>query len=154
MIIKKLLAVSSVVLLSFLLLSCAEKHIMVSAKFDQRDKTIQVPPGSRGLTGGIKNALRKNGWELFIYGQGPTITEVNNTEKQIKHYDTFNARYKLILSFGRNVGPTCKYDLDSWTVYEISIIDNKSSKEILSMSGRNNCGTIVDTFIKALDSKQ
>lgn len=137
-----------------ILLSCAEKHIMVSAKFDQRDKTIQVPPGSRGLTGGIKNALKKNGWELFIYGQGPTILEVNNTEKQIKHYDTFNARYKLILSFGRNVGPTCKYDLDSWTVYDISIIDNKSGKEILSMSGRNNCGTIVDTFIKALDSKQ
>jgi len=52
------------------------------------------------------------------------------------------------------VGPTCKYDLDSWTNYEISVIDNKSGKEILSMSGRDNCGTIVDTFIKALESKQ
>jgi hypothetical protein len=141
------------ILSCLILLSCAEKHIMVSAKIDQRDKTIQVPPGSRGLTGGIKNALSKNGWELLIYGRGPAISEVNNTEKQIKHYDTFNARYKLIMSFGRDVGPTCKYDLASWTDYEISIIDNKSGKEILSMSGRDNCGTIVDTIIKALESK-
>lgn len=141
------------ILSCLILLSCAEKHIMVSAKIDQRDKTIQVPPGSRGLTGGIKNALRKNSWELLIYGRGPTISELNNTEKHIKHYDTFNARYRLILSFSRDVGPTCKYALDSWTNYEISIIDNKSGKEILSMSGRDNCGTIVDNFIKALDSK-
>jgi hypothetical protein len=142
------------ILSCLILLSCAEKDVMVSTKIDQRDKTIQVPPGSRGLTGGIKNALSKNGWELLIYGRGPTISEMNNTETQIKRYDTFNARYKLIMSFTRDVGPACKYDLSSWTNYEISVIDNKSGKEILSMSGRDNCGTIVDTFVKALDLKQ
>lgn len=141
------------ILSCLILLSCAEKQISVSAKIDQRDKTIQVPPGSRGLIGGIKTALRENGWQLLIYGRGPHISALNNSGKHIKHYDTFNARYRLILSFSRDVGPSCKYDLASWTKYDISIIDNKSGEEILSMSGRDNCGTIVDSFLKALYSK-
>ena len=80
---------------------------------------------------------------------GPTISKGTvGKETRIETYDTFKAKYRLLITFDRDTGEDCSYDLGSWTAYEISIIDNEAGIEIFTLSGRNNCATIVDQFME------
>lgn len=130
------------------LFGCASTDVHKYASVDQSEKTITVPPGSGGLLGPIKQELADQGWKAVVY-RGPNVTEGSLGEKtRIESYSTFNSRYRLLLRDQRVDycvpvgGPMYRFD--------ISVIDNKSGSELLTMSGRGCETTIVDKFKDAL----
>ena len=134
-------------IISLSMAGCAEKSVIEYSQTLYSDKSMLVPTGNKGLKGGIKRALISNGWSLSVY-QGPTVTEgASGKSTQLKTYDTFNSRYRLLVDNNRDVGVACKDDLSSWTAYEISIIDNQAGTEVLSLSGRESCGKIVEELM-------
>jgi len=145
------------ILVSCILISiaagCAERNIVKYSQVDLSNKTMLVHPGNSSLMGGLKHALIENGWQLRVY-KGPSVsTGTIGENTYIETHDTFKAKYRLLVRYDRYTGAACKSDLGSWTGYEIVIIDNEAGTETFSISGRNNCGTIVDEFMKALNSR-
>lgn len=137
--------------MSLLLYSCAETSMMNYSKIDKSNKTIYVPAGSKGLKGAIKQALVKEGWKLRVY-KGPSVSKGSiGIKTDIETNPTYKSKYRLMVSFGRDTGTSCSYGLGSWTDYEITIIDNAQGVEVLTLSGRNNCGTIVEKLLSQLN---
>ena len=101
---------------------------------DTSNKTMTVPFGSQGLIGKIKDLLSKKGWKLSVY-QGPDVTEGQMGEKtKLKSYNTFNTRYTLLIR--QNLYDHC-LNFEGAYVYDISMVDNKTGSEVLTMSGRS-----------------
>ena len=136
-------------LLAFLT-GCATHNVQLYGPVDTSNKTVTVPPGSKGLKGKLKQALANDGWKLVVY-RGPSVTvgEVGERTK-IEQYDTFNSRYRLIVS-------SYQFDLcwnfTSAIKYDISFIDNKSGAEVFTINGRGCEPDAVEKFMDALHGK-
>ncbi len=137
----KAIIISLVMLVFFI--SCASHNVQLYEKIDNSNKTVTVPPGSSGLTGKLKKALSEDGWKLAVY-RGPSVVEGELGEKtKLQQYDTFNTRYRLIVSFSQfdlcfNFSPAIRYD--------ISFIDNQSGTEAFTMDGRDCESDVVEKF--------
>ena len=127
---------------------CSSHNIQMYGQVDLNNKTVTVPPGSKGLKGELKNYLSKNGWELFVY-RGPSVTEGEVGEKtRVQQYDTFKSKYKLIAASRQydvcfNFSPAIHYD--------ISFINNITGAEIFTIDGRGCESDVVKKFDNAIN---
>lgn len=141
----------AVLAFSAFLSSCAAHDAQLYQAIDTSNKTVTVPAGSEGLKGKLKKALVNTGWKLVVY-RGPSVTEGEVGEKtETKHYDTFNSRYRLIVS-------SYEYDVclnfTPAITYDISFIDNKSGAEAFTMNGHGCESDVVKKFMNALRGKR
>jgi hypothetical protein len=93
------------------------------------DRTITVPPGG-GLADAVKEALARDGWKITSY-RGPEVT-----------------RYAMFLRW--NQFDVCVPMFDPAYHYHISIVDNESGSEVLTLSGRGCERRIVDKLVEGL----
>lgn len=126
--------VRAIAILSLLLLSaCVSADMRQYGKVDLTQKTITVPPGG-GLVAELKDILNKQGWK-FVVDRGPDVIEGRNSESvKLMSYNTFNTRYRLMLSATRF--DTCLGHMDGAYNYNMSVIDNKTGQELMVMGGR------------------
>ncbi|EKT4541548.1 hypothetical protein QEM15_003757 [Pseudomonas putida] len=128
---------------AILLSGCTTQNVNSFGSIDQSQKTITVPAGAAGLTGGLKSALQANGWKMTVY-RGASVTEGELGEStKLRQYDTFNTRYTLRVRY--NQFDTCLKDFKGYSSYDISMIDNTSGTEVFTIDGED-CDT--DTIKK------
>ena len=131
--------ITTILLLLLICLCGCVTNIETYGKLDLTDKRITVPSGGVRLIGEIKSALKKEGWELLVY-RGPKVTEGSLGENlRLEEYDTYNTRYTIFID--------CYHS--SW-VYDLSMVDNKTGAEVITMSGQDDPATVVKKFLKAL----
>lgn len=135
------------VFIPFALSGCYSHNVQHFSDVDKSQKTATVPPGGQGLKGKLKSALRDDGWDLVVYN-GPEVTEgaVGNKTK-LKRYNTFNTRYSLLVA--SSFFDYC-LNLDEAIVYDVSLVDNKTGTEVLTLDGEGCEGRVVEEFTKAL----
>lgn len=142
-----LIALTAVLFLS----ACASSKVHTYSEIDQRNKTVTVPAGSGGLKGDIKRALSERGWKMSVYS-GPEVLEGKSGDiTRLQRYNTFNTRYLLLVTSRQY--DIC-FNLSPAVNYELSLIDNKSGSEVITMDGRDCQSNIVQTFMQAIDSKE
>lgn len=134
------------------LVGCTQFQINTQkySSFDVRDKSITVPAGSEGLRGKVKQVLSDDGWKLMV-DKGPNILEGRMSESvKLESYGTFNTRYRMSiksnqidLCMGFTISPGLRFD--------ISIVDNKTGSEVMTMSGLDCEPEVVDKFRKAIN---
>jgi hypothetical protein len=135
---------------ALLLGGCLSSTLKTYGPVELTSKTMTVPPGG-GLTGAIKEALTKDGWRLAIY-RGPTVTEgTMGPAPRLETFQTFQTRYRLMLIWRQF--DVCVFGFDPAYSYDISVIDNDGGVEVLTLTGRDCEGTIVQRLIDALHGK-
>lgn len=136
---------------SLILGGCTSSNIQTYASIDQRAKTVTVPAGSGGLKGDLKKALSERGWKMSVYS-GPEVLEGSSGKNmRLQRYDTFNTRYSLLV--GSRQFDVC-LNFSPAINYEISLIDNKSGSEVITMDGRDCQNAIVSKFMNALENQE
>ena len=127
-----------IVVLGFLLTSCATNEAQLYFDIDKTDKTIGMPAANVDLAGDIKNIFRKNGWKVLIVETGSVQTKGKtgeNTELETK--SNSNARYILYLN--QDHWDYCFPSFKNKMIrYDISIVDNKSGEQVFFANG-NDC---------------
>lgn len=126
------------------LLSGCHSELVVYEQVDRSDRSITVPAGGGGLLGELKSVLRQNGWRTTV-DRGPTVARGGSSGVQIA--DTFNTRYRLYVDWRRT--DLC-LSFDDEVDFDISVIDNQTGSEVLTLSGRDCEGAIAQKFINAL----
>ena len=128
-----------------LLTACTTTNLQHYTDIDHKDKTITVPAGAKGLKGDIKKALRDAGWTLAVY-RGPSVIEGKGS--RLEQFDTYNTRYTLTMG-----SYVCDYCLDFTPAieYDISLIDNKTGSEVITMDGRGCEDQVTQKFVRALN---
>jgi len=115
-----------------LLSACMSADMRQYGKIDPNEKTITVPPGG-GLAAELKDILNRQGWMLHV-DRGPDVIEGQNSGNvSLKSCNTFHSRYRLLLRASRF--DTC-LGMDGAYNYNMSVIDNKTGKELMVMGGR------------------
>jgi len=136
------------IIFTIFLTSCTSHNLQIYSNIDKNNKTITVPPGSKGLKGKLKKVLSEEGWKLVVY-RGPSITEGTLGEKTtIKQYDTFNTKYLLVVVSKQfdiclNLSPAI--------IYDISLIDNTSGMEVFTLDGKGCESEVIKKFKNALN---
>ena len=131
-----------------LLSGCTSTNFQQYSKIDNNDKSITVPAGSKGLKGEIKKGLSDMGWRLSVT-RGPSITET--TKSRTEQFDTFNTRYTLFLN--SNVYDYC-FNFSPAITYDLSMIDNNTGSEVITMDGRGCEDSVTSQFINALSEHE
>jgi hypothetical protein len=122
-------------------------NVQTYATVDPAQKTVTVPPGSKGLKGELKKVLFELGWRLSV-DRGPSVMEGKlGEDTKIENYDTFNTRYRLHVA-------ASQYDIclnsSPAITYEISFVDNQTGSEVFTIEG-NGCQTgAIEEFKKAI----
>lgn len=127
------------------LAGCVSTKVQSYGTVDQTEKTITVPTGGFGLTGKIKSKLTSDGWILAVY-QGPTLTTGSAGQNtSLSTSDTFNTRYRLLIDWEQF--DLC-INLQAAVAYDISLIDNKTGSEVVTMSGAGCADDVASQFVK------
>lgn len=133
-----------------LTLQACAANIQKYGEIDKNNKTITVPAGSKGLKGEIKKALAEDGWSMSVY-RGPDVTEgTMGGETKLESYNTYNTRYTLAMA--SNVYDVC-LNFSPAVSYDISLIDNKTGTEIITMDGEGCENGIAQEFLQALNGQ-
>ena len=120
------------ILMGALLSACMSADMRQYGKIDPNEKSITVPPGG-GLAAELKDILNRQGWTLQV-DRGPDVIEGQTSGGvSLKSYNTFNSRYRLLLRASRF--DTC-LGMDGAYRYNMSVIDNKTGKELMVMGGQ------------------
>jgi hypothetical protein len=131
-----------------LLLAACATDVQRYSDIDQSNKTVTVPAGGAGLTGKIKSGLTQAGWQMVVY-RGPEVTRGTvGEEVRLARGNTFNSRYNLIVEQRRV--DLC-LNLEPEILYDISLIDNRSGAEVITMSGRGCESRVANTFLDQLN---
>ena len=149
--IKKYLSVT-LIGLSLLLGGCTQFQINTQkySSFDVRDKSITVPTGSEGLRGKVKQVLSDDGWKLMV-DKGPNILEGRMSESvKLESYGTFNTRYRMSIK-SNQIDLCMGFPISPLLRFDISIVDNKTGSEVMTMSGLDCEPEVVDKFRKAIN---
>ena len=135
-----------------LLAACASYNVQVYGSFDRAQKTMTVTQGGSGLSGYLKTRLRDAGWQLAV-DAGPEVTRGTVADGQIDTVrgGTFRTRYRMqlwaectsVLLSGRRM-----------YVYDISIVDNESGAELLTMAGEAIDYKIADRLLMAISQNE
>lgn len=137
------------VLGAMLLVGCSTVRVYESV--DPSAKTITVPPGG-GLTGAIKQGLAKDGWKIIVY-RGPQVTQgTTGDQTRLERFNTFNTRYALFVTWRQFDVCMFQGPFDPAYAYDISVVDNQTSQEVLTVSGRGCEGAIVEKLRGALNT--
>lgn len=126
---------------------CMKYNVQTFGTFDPNQKTITVPAGGKSLNGKIKSMLRSEGWQLLV-DRGPRVTEGRlGEETKLQEYDSFNSRYRLVLSC-RWIDISLRFQ-DIYS-YDISLIDNETGTEVITLSGNGEENVIVEKLRVAI----
>jgi hypothetical protein len=132
-----------IALLPLLLCACMSADVRQYGKVDSTQKSITVPPGG-DLAADLKDILKQRGWTLVV-DRGPDVVRGSGGESvDLKAYNTFKTRYRLLLSYRRF--DTCIGHMDGAYHYNLSMIDNKSGEEVMVMGGNACASQIKDKF--------
>lgn len=135
-----------IAILTVLIAACTPT-VTTYAAIDQAEKTITVPTGGAGLAGQIKQRLTDAGWQMMV-DRGPgVITGTADERVNLQVADTFNTRYRLVVS-SRQVD-IC-LNLTPQISYNLSLIDNQTGTEVITMGGVGCQRNIVDSFMEEL----
>ncbi|MCB9983723.1 MAG: hypothetical protein H6861_08665 [Rhodospirillales bacterium] len=130
----------------FLLSACAS-NIQHYGQIDHNQKTVTVPAGAQGLKGDIKKALNAEGWKMVVY-KGPSVMQGSLGENtRLEKFDTFNTRYTLVMD--SNQFDYC-LTFSPMIRYEISLIDNETGSEVITMDGQGCEDQVAKQFAQAL----
>lgn len=142
--------ISRAIAVVLLLLASCGTDVRRQGQVDQSTKTIIVPPGSFGLLGEVKDALRAEGWTLTL-NRGPIVTEGTvGPATKLETSRSFSARYRLHV-IDRRVDSCLASGLYR---YEISIADNQTGQEVVTLAG-TDCGhTIASKLRSAIRGQQ
>lgn len=144
--IKKYLSVT-LIGLSLLLGGCTQFQVNTQkySSLDMRDKSITVPAGSEGLRGKVKQILSDDGWKLMV-DKGPNVLEGRLSESvKLESYGTFNTRYRILIK-SNQIDSCIGIPLSPLLKFDISIIDNKTGSEVMTMSGLHCEPEIINKF--------
>ncbi len=137
----------------FVLVGCTKKYLQKYEPIDLENKTITVPKGSYGLKGEIKQVLSDNGWELAIDKAPSKIKGSLGEKTDIEVYDKFKTKYRLHIASAKM--DVCIFPLSSifepFVSYDISVVNNKTGMEVLSMSGKDCEDRVVDNFMEQIN---
>ena len=134
-------------LMSAVLLTACTSSLRTFEAVDSSNKTITVPPGG-GLTGAVKEALANDGWKIVVY-RGPEVTQRGAGDPtRLERFKTFKTRYALFIQW-RQVDIGCAFFGPGYS-FDISMVDNDTSTEVLTLTGRGCEGGVVDKFRDAL----
>lgn len=137
----------------FFLSGCMHHNAEVNSPIDLSDKSITVPPGSGGLKGAIKKSLSQNGWRLLV-DRGPRVTEGEIGDKtRLEEYNTFKTRYRLGISYHQYDVCVNMY-FDPAIKYEITVIDNMTGAEVITLEGQGCEHDAVEKFEEVLAEKR
>jgi len=126
---------------------CMSYSVQTFGTFDSTQKTITVPAGGKSLNGKIKNMLRSEGWRLLV-DRGPRVTEGQlGEETKLQEYDSFNSRYRLALSY-HWIDISLRFQ-DIYS-HDISLIDNETGAEVITLSGEGEEDVIVEKLRAAI----
>jgi hypothetical protein len=129
-----------------LLSGCTTSHLRTYDKVDPSNKTVTVPVGGGTLTRALKDALVEDGWKLAVY-RGPEITRGEMGDNtNLERFKTFRTRYTLFINGRRDAA------LSTYFIYDISMVDNNTGTELVTLTGRGFVGGIVDKFREALNT--
>lgn len=134
----------ALVLLAVLGPSCHSYNVIPFGTFDQAEKTMTVGQGGDGLLGYLKVRLRQDGWKMAI-DRGPNMTEIDG--KTSESYVTFKTRYRLSMTYKQK---DITIGGDGIYKYDISIVDNRTGEEVLTMSGKGVDHEIADRLLAAI----
>jgi len=129
------------------LAGCASVEVQKFAPIDQSNKTMTVPPGGGGLNGTIKKGLTASGWQLAV-DRGPEVSQTQGST--LRTFDTFNTRYRMKIY--ENHYDWQFPDFDPMYEHDISVIDNRTGMEALTVSGRHAGKTITKKLMQALQN--
>ena len=133
-----------------LLGGCLTYNVNTFEAVDPTEKTITVPPGG-GLTGSIKQALTRDGWRVIVRA-GPEVTQGQlGAETRLERSKTFTTRYVMLVRWSQF--DTCLLSGAAYS-YDISLVDNRSGSEVLTLSGQGCETKIVDKLMEAVQAKK
>ena len=137
-----------VLVLTIWLVGCGTYDLQVYGPLDPTARTITVPAGGLGLPGKVKVMLQEEGWTLTV-DRGPNVAEGTvGKETHLEMYGSFSTRYRLHLSCQPLPDPSWRFQVVY--IYDISIIDNKTGREVLTLSGGAEEKVIVKKLREAL----
>ena len=138
-------------LLVFFCTGCTYHNVQLLGNLNQSEKNITTPPGNRLLKGKIKAALTANGWDVRVHQGESTTTGCETPDKVLLSHKKYNTRYLLYID-------DYQYDIyidgNPAIKYELSLIDNKTQKEILTMDGKGYIHDAVKKFCQSLSELQ
>ena len=129
------------------LAACASSNIQVSATIDQNQKTISAPPGNSLLLGPLKRALRSAGWHLNVNGATTRTVGTVGPATNLETGRVLPTRYRLALVQRQFDVCLTGYPM---VAYDLSLIDNASGDEVLTMSGRDCTDLAARSFTEAI----
>jgi len=136
-------------MLAFVASACAS-NVQQYTAVDLSERSMTVPPGGAGLTGHVKRLLAEAGWELVIY-EGPRVTRGQlGPNTNLETSDTFNSRYNLIINW--RAIDLC-INLQRQISYDISLIDNTTGAEAITMSGVGCERNIASMFVDQVERR-
>jgi hypothetical protein len=128
------------------LAACTHSNVRRLEPIDQSSRSITVPAGTSGALGGIKDHLQGAGWTVVVDLGARTVTRRTLSADAAQSGGFQRTRYRLYLrqsQFSTCLnGPALSYDL--------SIVDNSSGTEVLTMAGRECGPDIVSKFAAAI----
>jgi hypothetical protein len=135
------------------LVGCTQFQINTQkySSLDSREKSITVPAGSEGLRGKVKQVLSDDGWKLMV-DKGPNVLEGKLSESvKLESYGTFNTRYRILIK-SNQIDMCIGIPLSPLLKFDISLVDNKTGSEVITMSGLHCEPEIIDKFRIAIHS--
>ena len=129
------------------LVGCASSNIQMSATIDQGQKTISMPPGNSLLLGPLKQALRQSGWHVNVNGATVRTVGTVGQNTNLETGRVLPTRSRLALA-QRQVD-VCLTGNPA-IVYDLSLIDNATGDEVLTMSGRDCTDIAARSFTEAI----
>ena len=137
-------------LLLLSLAGCVSGKLYQFHGIDQTEKTMTVPVGSSYLLGPLKGEMQKAGWKLVIDG-GPVVTRGRlGPDTDLQTGVTYRTKYRLALN--QVWLDKCTTGGD-WLNFDLTVVDNDSGEEAMTMSGRDCTPWIMKTFMNALNGK-
>ena len=115
----------AVVLSTILLSGCGSFKIVKQGAILKEEKTIEVPATGFSILD-IKSELINDGWKIKVANENVQRVRLDATNPQIDSTNNFDAAYRLVISETvRN---------SQWVIgISISVIENKTNEEVLSM---------------------
>ena len=131
----------------FMINGCLESRNVVYSTIDPNAKTITVPMGNGPLVGRIKQSLQNSGWQLMI-DQGPVRTRGEfGPHVALETSSTYRTRYRLAIAASQV--DWCIIGSPS-IVYDLSLVDNMTGREVIAQSGRDCESSAADKFMTSI----
>jgi len=146
------------------LLSGCAFNVSKYGQIDPREKSITLPRGGDNVTRLIKEAVTQDGWSIYTWTDAVRTTGTAGHHVDLRSSEYAQARYSLkILSvsesdMGTKVGLTlatfglCFPILFSPSIgnLNISVADNKTGQEVLTITGSGYSDDLKKALIKGL----